>query len=146
MHDAGKVGIPDDILFKETSLTPQEWNIMKTHTTIGARIFENAKSPVLMTAREIALTHHEKYDGTGYPLGLKKDEIPLSGRIMAIADIYDAIRSKRPYKPEVPHDRVVKIMTEGDDKIKPTDFDPLLLKVFVDKADEFDQIYERYRD
>ena len=119
---------------------------MKTHTTIGAKIFEDAKSPVLITAREIALSHHEKYDGTRYPLGIKGSDIPLSGRIMAIADIYDAIRSKRPYKPEVPHERVLKIMTEGDDKIKPTDFDPLLLKIFIDKASEFDQIYERYKD
>src|SRR5206468_887188 len=98
MHDIGKLGIPDRILQKPDKLTPEEWEIMKQHTVIGARIFKNSKSPLLRAASEIDLSHHEQYDGRGYPQGLKGEEIPLFGRIVTMVDIFDAVVSKRCYK------------------------------------------------
>jgi putative two-component system response regulator len=98
MHDIGKLVIPDKILKKPGGLTPDEREIMKRHTVMGADIFKGSKAPVLKTAMEICLTHHERYDGTGYPLGLRGKDIPLNGRIVAVADVFDALTSKRPYK------------------------------------------------
>ena len=122
MHDVGKVGIPDNILLKAGPLSDGEFDQMKHHTLIGSRIFANAKSPVLIRAAEIALTHHEKFSGGGYPRNIAGDQIPLSGRIMALADIYDALRSKRPYKNEIDHERVVEIILHGDGRTKPEGF------------------------
>ncbi|BAQ35359.1 MULTISPECIES: HD domain-containing phosphohydrolase [Dehalococcoides] len=99
MHDIGKIGIPDNILLKPGKLTPQEWEIMKQHTVIGANILEGAASEIIKKAAVIALNHHEKWDGSGYPNGLKGENIPLAGRITAIADVFDALTSKRPYRP-----------------------------------------------
>ena len=98
MHDIGKLGIPDRILQKPGKLTPEEWEVMKQHTLIGARMFQSSRSPILKAASDIARTHHEKYDGSGYPHGLKGKEIPLFGRIVALVDVFDAIVSKRCYK------------------------------------------------
>lgn len=98
MHDIGKVGIPDKILQKPGKLTPEEWTLMKQHTTIGARMFQSSKSPLLKAAAQIARSHHEKFDGSGYPEGLKGQDIPLFGRIVALVDVFDAIVSKRCYK------------------------------------------------
>jgi len=98
MHDIGKIGIPDNILLKPGKLDPQEWEIMRTHTTIGATILEGSSSVLLEMAREIALSHHEKWDGSGYPVGLKGEAIPQAGRIVAVADVFDALTSERPYK------------------------------------------------
>ncbi len=98
MHDVGKIGIPDSILLKSGSLTEAEWEIMKTHCTIGARILSESNSPLMRCAKEIALNHHERWDGKGYPRGLSGDNIPISGRITSVCDIFDALTSERPYK------------------------------------------------
>jgi putative two-component system response regulator len=112
MHDIGKIGIPDHILLKPGKLTEQEWEIMKTHTTIGANILEGDDSELLHCAREIALSHHEKWDGSGYPLGLSGESIPLSGRIVALADVFDALTSERPYKKPWPVEEAVAYIRE----------------------------------
>jgi response regulator RpfG family c-di-GMP phosphodiesterase len=98
MHDVGKIGIPDRVLLKEGSFTPEEWETMKSHTTIGAVILAGSRSPLVRMAETIALTHHERWDGSGYPAGLRGTEIPLVGRICAICDVFDALLSRRPYK------------------------------------------------
>jgi HD-GYP domain-containing protein (c-di-GMP phosphodiesterase class II) len=98
LHDVGKIGIPDEILTKREGLTPKEWEIMKTHTTIGYEILKNSESKVIQTASIIAYTHHERWDGKGYPRGLSGEDIPLSGRIVALADFFDAVTSSRPYR------------------------------------------------
>ena len=97
MHDIGKIGIPDAILLKPGKLEPNEWDIMKTHTTIGEKLLDGGDSDLLHLAREIAISHHEKWDGSGYPTGLKGEEIPLAARIFAVVDVWDAITSDRPY-------------------------------------------------
>ncbi len=146
MHDIGKVGIPDIILFKPGAHTPDEWEIMKKHSEIGARILSGSESPFLKMAEEIALTHHERWDGQGYPQGLKGSEIALSGRIMNIADQYDALRSRRPYKPAFDHDKTVKILTEGDGRTLPEHFDPQILNAFKNLTNDFNTIYEENQD
>ncbi len=146
LHDAGKVGIPDSILFKNGPLNSSEWQIMKTHTTIGGKIFEGAQSAVLKFAREIALSHHEKWNGGGYPYGLKQFNIPLSGRLMAMADVYDALRSRRPYKQDIPHNKAIDIITNGDNRVKPEDFDPKILEIFIKYSNVFEEIYEKHTD
>jgi putative two-component system response regulator len=112
MHDIGKIGIPDGILLKPGKLTPDEWEIMKTHVTIGASILSESDSPLLDMASEIALNHHEKWDGSGYPSGLSGEQIPLVGRIVAVADVFDALTSERPYKKPWPMEEAVNFMKE----------------------------------
>ncbi|SKB61835.1 HD domain-containing protein [Acetoanaerobium noterae] len=146
MHDVGKVGIPDEILHKKGPLTEVEWDIMKLHGEIGASAFAFAESEVLKCAQEIALSHHEKWDGSGYPNGLHGQAIPLSGRIMAVADIYDALRSPRPYKRGFTHEETVSIMTEGDGRTRPEEFDPKLLSLFKEHHQKFNDIFEQYKD
>jgi putative two-component system response regulator len=146
MHDIGKVGIPDSILIKPGKLNQEEWEIMKNHTTIGGKILSGSGSPYLRMAKEIALSHHERWDGGGYPKGLKKEEIPLSGRIMNIVDQYDALRSKRPYKPALEHERVVEIITKGDGRTLPEHFDPDVLDAFIKSKDRLREIYETHQD
>lgn len=146
MHDIGKVGIPDGILMKKEKLTEKEWIIMKSHTTIGADILRGSQSPYLKMAEEIARTHHEKWNGTGYPRGLKEEEIPLSGRITNIVDQYDALRSKRPYKLNLHHETVMKIITEGDGRTHPEDFDPQVMDAFRKSSRKFDEIFNTESD
>lgn len=146
MHDIGKVGIPDGILLKENELSPEEWALMKSHTTIGAKILSGSESTYLKMAEEIAFTHHESWNGKGYPRGLKGKKIPLSGRIVNIADQYDALRSKRPYKIALDHDMVVKILTEGDGRTTPKNFDPDVLIAFKKSASKLQKIYNENSD
>lgn len=137
MHDIGKIGIPDSILLKQGSHTPEESAVMKTHTTIGANILKGSDSEILQTAQEIALSHHEAWDGTGYPRGLKGKEIPMPGRIVNMVDIYDAIRSKRPYKEAMSHEQACGIIT----KLKPR-FDPVIYEAFHGCAPDFKRLFD----
>lgn len=116
MHDVGKIGIPDAILQKPGKLTPQEFDEMRTHTEIGAKILGNADSSLLHIAKTVALTHHEKWDGSGYPKGLKGEDIPLVGRIVAVADVFDALTSKRPYKEAWSIEEAMHFMVEQKGK------------------------------
>lgn len=146
MHDIGKVGIPDNIIMKPGKLDQEEWEIMKNHTTIGGKILSGSGSPYLKMAKEIALSHHERWDGGGYPKGLKEEDIPLPGRIMNIVDQYDALRSKRPYKPALEHERVVEIITKGDGRTLPEHFDPEVLNAFIRSKERLREIYETHQD
>ena len=131
MHDVGKIGIPDRILLKPGPLDQDEWAIMRTHTTLGANIIgEKNLSLELAMGYDIALGHHERWDGCGYPLGRKGEEIPLCARIMALADVYDALRSRRPYKEPFDNDLSVEIILKGDGRVCPDQFDPQLLAIF----------------
>ncbi|MCK5237218.1 MAG: response regulator [Deltaproteobacteria bacterium] len=141
MHDIGKVAVPDAILLKEGPLSDEEFDVVKTHPEVGAKILEGSSSPVLKMAEEIALTHHEKWSGRGYPRGLKGEEIPLSGRIVNLVDQYDAMRSVRPYKTVLHHSTVVNVLTEGDGKTSPDDFDPDVLEAFKKANEKFNDIY-----
>lgn len=136
MHDIGKIGIPDQILLKPGRLTADEFETIKTHTTIGASILAESRADVLKTAHEIALNHHEKWDGSGYPRGLKKEEIPISGRIVGIADIFDALTSRRPYKDPYPLEVAVEII-RSEQGVK---LDPDLVAVFISHIDQVEQI------
>jgi len=144
MHDIGKIGIPDHILLKPGSFLPDEWEIMKTHAALGAEILKDSTSPYLRMGAEIALNHHERWDGGGYPNGKKGEEIPLAARLMNICDQYDALRSKRPYKPAFDHDKTMKIITEGDGLTMPNHFDPMVLTSFKECAEIFQRIYAEH--
>lgn len=147
LHDIGKVAIPDDILKKPGKLTQEEFGIMKTHTTHGHEVLLSAKTRLdagnyLKCAGTIALTHHEKWDGSGYPRGLSGDNIPVEGRLMAIADVYDALVTKRVYKPPFPHSQAIAIIIEGKGK----HFDPDMVEVFKDHAEAFRAIALEFAD
>ena len=144
MHDIGKIGIPDHILLKPGKLTPDEWSIMKGHTLIGANILGKSKSPYLRMGAEIALNHHERWDGSGYPNGTQANDIPLSARIMYMCDIYDALRSKRPYKPAFNHEKAADIILHGDGRTQPEHFDPAIFAAFKQNQLLFRDIYQEY--
>ena len=141
MHDVGKIRIPAEILLKEGPLTPREMQLMRQHPAFGAEILGD--SPRLKVAREIALSHHENWDGTGYPKRLKGERIPISGRIVKVADVYDALRSKRSYKKPMSHEEALRVFREGDDRINPAaHFDPAALAAFFKIDHMFDMIYD----
>ena len=145
LHDIGKVGIPDAVLLKPGRLTDREFEIMQQHTTLGgetinAALHEFPEAKFLQMARDITMTHHEWYNGEGYPSNLKGNEIPLCGRIVALADVYDALISKRVYKEAFAHDIALSIIT----KESGTHFDPLIVDAFVEKSDEFIAIREQF--
>lgn len=141
LHDVGKIHINPAVLKKKGPLNDAEWQEMKQHPRCGSKIIGD--HPMLAMAKEIALAHHERWDGGGYPFGLKGDEIPLSARIMNIADQYDALRSERVYKPAFDHAKTCSILLEGDGRTMPEHFDPQVLAAFKKVADQLDQIYRR---
>ncbi len=142
MHDIGKIGIPDSILLKKGKLEGEEWEIMKRHTIIGYEILKDSSSELLQMAARIALEHHEKYDGTGYPYGKRGEEICPEARITAIADIFDALTSERPYKPAWSVEETLKYMKS----IAGSHIDPRIFNVLLDNIDEILKIKEKYRD
>ena len=149
LHDIGKVGIPDRILLKPGELTKEEFDIMKQHTVIGAQALEGAEQealrldyPVFERAIEIAAYHHERFDGTGYPKGLAGEAIPLSARISAVADVFDALTSPRPYKPAFSFEESVQMVTAGSG----TQFDPAVVESFIACLDQFRSIYEAFQE
>ncbi len=141
MHDVGKIGIPDRILLNPGRLDPEEWDIMKSHAIIGSRILEGSSSEIVQLAEVIALSHHEKWDGSGYPQGLKGKEIPLAGRIVAVADVFDALLSDRPYKKAFTVDKALAIMREG----RGVHFDPDVLDVFFSRLERLLEIHRAGR-
>ena len=140
MHDIGKIGIPDAILLKPGRFDPEEWKIMQTHTTIGAKLLEGDDSDLMRMAQEIALSHHEKWDGTGYPHGLAGETIPESARIVALADVFDALTSERPYKDAWPVERALELIREG----RAQHFDPRVVDAFMHQLDGVLEIRERF--
>ena len=164
LHDVGKIGIPDDILNKPGKLAPDEFSLMQKHTGFGKKVFEQmdatqwdffrdhaslggkllstARSPLIQLASRIALTHHERWDGSGYPIGLKGDDIPLEGRITAVADVFDALSCARPYKPAYPLERCIEIMEEG----RGSHFDPEVLDAFNRGRDRVIAVQIEYAD
>lgn len=140
MHDIGKIGVPDNILLKPGKFEPEEWEIMKTHAQIGADILSGDDSPMMTMAREIALTHHEKWDGSGYPNGLKGKDIPLVGRVSALADVFDALTSERPYKKAWSTDDAIEFIKDNSG----SHFDPDLVDYFIQNLDLIADIKEKY--
>lgn len=140
MHDIGKVGIPDNILLKPGKLTPEEFETMKSHTLIGARILEGSEFPLIQMSCAIALTHHEKWDGSGYPYGKKREDIPLSGRIVALTDVFDALSSRRPYRPAFPWDESLNMVKQDTGK----SFDPQVVEAFLKSIDSIRAVYDKY--
>jgi len=142
MHDIGKIGIPDAILLKPGKLTEQEFDAMKAHTVIGAKILANSGSPLLQLAHRLAMEHHEKWDGSGYPSGLKGEEISIEGRIAAIADVFDALTSKRPYKEPWSTEQAVELLQDQAGK----HFDPQLVTLFINCLDDILKIRSTYQE
>jgi len=164
LHDVGKIGVPDDILLKPGKLDPDEyefiqrhgnfgkrilepmpdseWRVFRSHTETGASIMNHSNSPIIRTASRIAVTHHERWDGTGYPLGLAGEDIPIEGRITAVADVFDALSSKRPYKPAFPLEKCFSIMLDA----RGQHFDPEVLDAFLNCKDEVVRVQIEYAD
>jgi putative two-component system response regulator len=140
MHDIGKIGIPDHILLKPGKLDAQEWETIKTHVRIGADLLDGNPAPLLRMARDIALTHHEKWDGSGYPSGLSGEAIPLVGRVVAVADVFDALTSARPYKAAWPVEKAVDFLKEQ----RGLHFESRLVDLFLAQLDEVADIRDRY--
>jgi putative two-component system response regulator len=142
MHDIGKLAMPDSILFKPGPLDEAEWIIMKRHPLVGARILSGSDSDIIKLAEIVALTHHEKWDGSGYPKGLRGDNIPLVGRIVAICDVFDALTVRRPYKQAIPFEQAWAIIRQGSG----SHFDPAVVRAFFAAEAEVRRIHCRYND
>ena len=145
LHDIGKLGISSSIWQKPGTLTAEEWLAVKRHPEIGADWLSGSSSPVMRLAGSIALTHHERWDGSGYPLGLSGDNIPLAGRITMMMDQYDALRSERSYKLSMTHLQACTIILEGDDRTRPQHFDPNLLDLFRCFHQEFNVVFQSFQ-
>ncbi len=141
-HDLGKIGIEDKILLKPGKLTNEEFEVMKTHPKIGYDILKNSKSEFLQAGAIIALSHHEKYNGKGYPKGLKGEDVHIYGRIVAISDVFDALTSERPYKKAWSFDKALNFIKEESGK----HFDPKLVKIFIENIDEIKKIYNKFKE
>jgi putative two-component system response regulator len=142
MHDVGKIGIPDYILLKPGKLTPEEFEVMKGHSSIGYELLKESRSEILKAGAQIAISHHEKYDGSGYPRGLKGNDIPLFGRIVAVADVFDALTSERPYKKAWPLEEARRYLEEGRGK----HFDPLCVEALLAEWDLVLDVRQRFAD
>ena len=139
MHDVGKIGIPDAILFKRGALDEEEKKVMESHTLIGSRILADSPSELMQQGQVVALSHHERWDGTGYPRRLRGDQIPLAGRICAVVDVFDAMTTTRPYRPAFSPDVALETMRRG----RGAQFDPMLLDLFMDRLGEVLEVRER---
>jgi putative two-component system response regulator len=142
MHDVGKIGVPDGILFKPGALTGPEYDVIKQHSELGYAILSRFEQPLLVVAAKIARTHHERWNGTGYPRGLAGEAIPVEGRIAAVADVFDAVMSRRCYKPAVPLEQTLEIMADG----RGSQFDADIVDLLLDHVDELMVVRTQYHD
>jgi putative two-component system response regulator len=146
LHDVGKIGTPESVLLKPGKLDSDEVAIMQQHAQNGYDILCHSKNPIMQAAANIARSHHERWDGSGYPRGLKGTEIPIEARITSLVDVYDALRSKRPYKPAFDQEKTLSIILDGDGRTDPSHFDPELINILRKMADKFDEIYSKLAD
>ncbi len=144
LHDVGKFAIAEVVLNKTGPLDSAEWQIVKQHPLVGAALLPNPRSPAARCARQVALSHHERWDGSGYPHGLRGEDIPLAARMVMLCDQYDALRSARPYKPAYDHATTCQVLFEGDERTRPGHFDPRLLDLFRRIHSHFEALWLRF--